>query len=143
MQEDTERKISNSSTLPLKYASEIKISVAVSVEESESDIDLSQFVFSYTVTMENKGSTVCQLVNRHWKVFSGDRQISDVKGEGVVGQQPVLRPMDSFEYTSWTIISDPAGYMEGYYTFQSEDGVFFDVTIPSFSLEFRNRSNVH
>lgn len=143
MQEDIQEKSGNSENLPLKYAEGIKISVRVRVAEEESDIISSQFVFSYTITLENVGLMSSQLINRHWKVFSNDQQIADVKGEGVVGQQPILRPMDSFEYSSWTAISDPSGYMEGIYTFLSEDGVFFDVEIPKFILEFRNRDNVH
>lgn len=122
---------------------DISISVKVFPVESESNISANVYAFAYTVMMENKGTSICQLVNRHWKVFSADRQIADVKGEGVVGQQPVLRPLDSFEYTSWTLIQDPVGFMKGSYTFRSENGDFFDVEIEKFDFSFRDRPNVH
>jgi ApaG protein len=143
MQKDVEKKSIDNSNLGSRYAASIKVSVEVMPAEKDSDIDNSQYVFSYTVTIENHGSMSCQLINRHWKVFSDNLQIADIKGEGVVGQQPVLRPLDSFEYSSWTVITDPSGYMLGMYTFHSEDGVFFDVQIPRFELQYRNRANVH
>jgi len=122
---------------------DISISVKVFPVESESNISANVYAFAYTVMMENKGTSICQLVNRHWKVYSADRQIADVKGEGVVGQQPILRPLDSFEYTSWTLIQDPVGFMKGSYTFRSENGDFFDVEIEKFDFSFRDRPNVH
>jgi len=84
-----------------------------------------------------------QLINRHWKVYSGNKQIADVKGEGVVGQLPLLRPGDSFEYTSWTILQDPVGYMEGAFTFRTDKGEFFDVSVPKLTFDYRERLNVH
>jgi ApaG protein len=138
-----EKKTSKSKELISPLVSGIKVSVRVVPAEKDSNIENNSFAFAYTVTIQNHTQVTCQLINRHWKVFSGDIQIADVKGEGVVGQQPVLRPMDSFEYTSWTLVNDPVGKMMGSFTFQSEEGDFFDVEIPSFELIFRNRSNVH
>ena len=84
-----------------------------------------------------------QLINRHWKVFSAGIQIADVKGEGVVGKQPVLKPGEEFEYSSWTVIKDSYGEMKGDYTFYTEDGKFIDITVPSFSLIYVNEKNLH
>jgi ApaG protein len=126
-----------------EYSKFIKISVNAEASEAQSDVINNQFVFSYTILIQNTGRVSSQLINRHWKVFSNNIQIADVKGDGVIGQQPLLRPLDSFEYTSWSILNTPSGHMQGTFTFKSEDGVFFDVEVTSFRLEYNNRANVH
>ncbi|MCB0329847.1 MAG: Co2+/Mg2+ efflux protein ApaG [Bdellovibrionales bacterium] len=103
----------------------------------------SLFAYSYRVRIVNTGDVTSQLINRHWKVISGGRQIADVKGEGVIGEQPVLQPGEAFEYESWTIVHDPIGSMLGTYTFVTENGVFFDVTIPEFPLIHISDMTVH
>ncbi|HMO16830.1 MAG TPA: ApaG domain [Oligoflexia bacterium] len=157
---------SDAKSLNSSGAVDISRSIVLSVKtqpvESESNTMSGIFAFSYTITilhvpsedvgcymaddvessLENNSGEV-QLINRHWKVFSLNRQIADVKGEGVVGQMPVLRPGDSFEYTSWTVLPDPTGYMEGTFTFRSSKGCFFDVRVPPFIFDYRDRSNVH
>ena len=121
----------------------ITVTVLPSVVTERSRPDELVYVFSYQVTLENESSEIVQLINRHWRVFAGRRQIADVKGEGVVGEQPVLEPGVVFQYSSWTVLDDPSGYMEGIYTFRSERGGFFDVVIPRFDLLYVDVSAVH
>lgn len=122
---------------------DIEVTVSPSFLEDESDIEQSVYAYAYTVRIRNGGSETVKLINRHWIVLSAGRQIADVKGEGVVGQQPLLAPNDTYEYTSGTIVVDPVGSMHGTYTFYSESGQFFDVTIPSFNLLYITRDVVH
>lgn len=128
---------------PRKRKLQFKVSVVSEPVENESDIDNNVFAFTYKVTIENKSNITARLINRHWLVFSNALQIADVKGEGVIGQQPILKPMDKFEYSSWTVLRDPIGSMKGSFTFLSLDGNFFDVQIPEFSLAFKDRLSVH
>ncbi len=137
--------IKEDTTSEIEESKEPEILVRVKTEaiESESDLSAPFFAFSYNITITNKSSKTIQLINRHWKVFSGGKQIADVKGEGVVGQQPSLRSGDSFEYSSWTVTRDGIGSMYGTFTFHTEDGEFIDVPVPEFELIFKNRSTVH
>ena len=112
----------------------IKVSVVPAYHEDQSDPSRSLYIFTYTVTLENVGEEVCQLINRHWIVYSAGKQCADVKGEGVVGDQPILLPGEVYRYTSGTSISDPVGAMCGTYTFQTDKSEFFDVKIPKFEL---------
>ncbi|MCB0325877.1 MAG: Co2+/Mg2+ efflux protein ApaG [Bdellovibrionales bacterium] len=121
----------------------IEVTVAPVFLQQESDIDQSVYAYSYTVRIRNEGTVAVKLINRHWVVMSGGRQIADVKGEGVVGQQPILGPGEAYEYTSGTIVVDPVGSMHGTYTFHSETGEFFDVAIPSFNLLFIASDTIH
>jgi ApaG protein len=124
-------------------APEVSISVYVEPVESESDLINSIFVFSYNIDILNQSAHAIQLVNRHWRVFSGSKQIADVKGEGVIGMQPRIKSGDQFQYRSYTVIHDPVGSMSGSYTFVSEDGIFFDKEVPSFQLCFTDRLSLH
>ena len=101
----------------------------------ESDPDKSQFVWSYQVRIENKGDIAVQLRSRHWKITDGLGRQQDVKGPGVVGKTPRLRPGEVFEYTSGTPLSTPSGFMGGSYQMVSESGENFDIEIPTFSLD--------
>jgi ApaG protein len=112
----------------------VRISVLPNFLEEKSDPKNSQYAFAYTVEIVNEGSEVIQLINRHWRIESGGKQIGDVKGAGVVGEQPVLQPGETYTYSSWAMIEDPIGAMEGSYTFVSATEEFFDVPIPRFRL---------
>ncbi|MES2207857.1 MAG: Co2+/Mg2+ efflux protein ApaG [Pseudomonadota bacterium] len=102
--------------------------------ESESLPDNGRFAFAYTIKITNKGTLSAQLISRYWRILDVENGIKEVKGEGVVGQKPVLEPGETFEYTSSSVISAPVGTMEGHYHFISEDGEAFDVVIPRFVL---------
>ena len=94
------------------------------------------FAFAYTVTVRNSGDTAAQLVARHWIVIDADGHREDVRGLAVVGQQPLLKPGEQFEYTSWTRISTPQGQMRGTFFCMTEDARPFEAAVPEFALVF-------
>lgn len=94
-----------------------------------------RYVFGYRVTIENRGGETVQLVGRHWRITDGLGRLIEVKGAGVVGEQPRLGPGESFKYTSGTPLDTPSGIMVGTYRMVTEDGESFDVKIPAFSLD--------
>jgi ApaG protein len=100
----------------------------------QSDPQNGRYVFAYTITITNSGNIAAQLLSRHWIISDADNQVQEVRGAGVVGEQPFLRPGESFEYTSGAAIATPVGTMRGTYQMVAEDGVKFDATIPEFTL---------
>ncbi|MFM1847321.1 MAG: hypothetical protein RL417_795 [Pseudomonadota bacterium] len=112
----------------------IKISVVPSPLIEESRPSERRYAFAYTVTIENEGAGTCQLIERHWRIFSAGEQIGDVVGPGVVGEQPILRIGEAYTYTSSALIHDPFGEMHGTYFFRLEDGGYFEAEIPRFDL---------
>lgn len=115
-----------------KYMIDVSIRTSYLAEQSDEKAD--RHVFAYTITIANSGTVATQLISRHWIISNGDGSIQEVRGLGVVGEQPLLKPGDSFEYTSGTVISTPLGSMKGSYQMASEDGVHFNVAIPEFVL---------
>ena len=93
-----------------------------------------RYVFAYTVVIENRGSESARLVDRHWVITDADGQVQEVRGEGVVGEQPHLKPGERFQYTSGTVLPTPIGCMHGSYGMLGDDGTRFDAEIPAFSL---------
>ena len=93
-----------------------------------------RFVFAYTITISNRGSVPARLMTRHWLITDGNGEIQEVRGDGVVGVQPHLKPGQSFRYTSGTIIKTPVGSMQGSYQMVADDGRKFDADIAPFSL---------
>lgn len=120
----------------VETSSEVKIKVIPELMASETNPLDQRYVFAYHIEIENLRSDTIQLIERHWVIHSGGRQIGEVFGPGVVGKQPVLKPGDTYSYTSSAVIEDPVGEMFGSYTFRSESGEFFDATIPKFDLVF-------
>jgi len=113
---------------------EISVTPQVTFLSEQSDPDKNHFVFAYTITVTNTGDVTAQLVSRHWIITDAEHRVQEVKGQGVVGKQPLLRPGESFEYTSGASIPTPVGTMRGSYQMVAEDGVTFDVPIPPFTL---------
>lgn len=117
--------------------------IAVSVEptylEANSSPRSSQYFWAYRVTIENQGRETVQLKNRHWMITNARGDLTEVKGPGVVGEQPVLRPGESYEYTSGAPLNTPSGMMGGSYQMESESGEQFDIEIPTFSLDRPNQ----
>jgi ApaG protein len=113
---------------------EIKVTARTTFIPEQSDVNNGRYVFAYTITIANTGSVPAQLVSRHWIITDSNNQVQEVRGKGVVGEQPRLRPNESFEYTSGTAIATPVGTMRGSYQMVAEDGVQFDATIPEFTL---------
>ncbi len=99
-----------------------------------SDPSRHQYVFAYTITLTNSGAIGATLVSRHWIITDGDHRVQEVKGLGVVGQQPHLAPGESYEYTSGASIPTPVGTMRGTYQMRADDGREFDAPIPPFTL---------
>ena len=112
----------------------ITVTSRVKFVPEQSDASQRRYVFAYTMTITNTGSVTAQLVSRHWIITDADNQVQEVKGDGVVGEQPRLKPNESFEYTSGTAIATPVGTMRGSYQMVGEDGVRFDAEIPEFTL---------
>jgi ApaG protein len=100
----------------------------------QSDPSRNQYVFAYTITITNTGTVTASLVSRHWIITDADHKVQEVKGMGVVGKQPTLKPGESFEYSSGASIATAVGTMRGSYQMVAEDGRHFDATIPPFTL---------
>jgi ApaG protein len=100
----------------------------------QSDPAKNQYVFTYTITITNTGDVAAQLLGRHWIITDADHKVQEVKGLGVVGQQPLLQPGESFEYTSGASIPTNVGTMQGSYQMLAADGKAFDAPIPLFTL---------
>jgi ApaG protein len=113
---------------------ECTVRVDVTFIAEQSDIELNRYAFAYHVTITNTGSIAAQLISRHWIVAEANGEQQEIKGLGVVGAQPLIKPTESFKYTSGTIINTPMGEMHGTYQMVAEDGTQFDVVIPAFSL---------
>jgi len=113
---------------------EITVVPKASFLADQSDPGGDKYVFSYTITITNTGDVAAQLVSRHWFITDAEHRVQEVKGLGVVGQQPLLKPGESFEYTSGASIPTSVGTMHGSYQMRAEDGHTFDAPIPPFTL---------
>ncbi len=112
----------------------IKITTEVNYLAEQSDEADNRFVFAYTITITNEGDTTVKLISRHWIITDASQYVQEVRGQGVVGEQPVLKPNQSFEYTSGTALATQVGTMSGSYQMVAEDGTQFDAPIPQFVL---------
>lgn len=113
----------------------VKVTVQSRYVPEQSQPRTHQYVFAYHVRIENQGSTTVQLKTRHWVITDGLGVVRQVDGEGVVGEQPTLRPGQAFEYTSGSSLPTQRGNMRGSYRMQRDDGTSFDAEIPVFTLE--------
>ena len=113
---------------------DITVAARTAFIPDQSDVNNGRYVFAYTITITNTGSVPAQLVSRHWIITDSNNQVQEVRGLGVVGEQPTLRPNESFQYTSGTAIATPVGTMRGTYQMVAEDGMQFDASIPEFTL---------
>jgi ApaG protein len=113
----------------------ISVRVEPTYLEAHSSPGSSQYFWAYRVTIENRGPETVQLLSRHWMITNARGELNEVKGPGVVGEQPVLKPGESFEYTSGAPLNTPWGLMGGSYQMESASGERFDIEIPTFSLD--------
>jgi len=113
---------------------DITVAVKTAYLPEQSDPARSTYVFAYTIKITNTGEIAAQLISRHWIITDADSQVQEVKGLGVVGQQPLLQPGESFEYTSGTSLATAVGTMRGTYQMVAGDGKTFDAEIPQFTL---------
>src|SRR4051794_14731445 len=112
----------------------IRVNVRAVYVPEQSSPRVRRYVFAYTVRIANEGETAAQLRSRHWVITDGDGRVEEVRGPGVVGQQPHLNPGDTFEYTSGCVLTTPRGEMRGTYQMNRPDGTSFDATIAPFAL---------
>jgi ApaG protein len=113
---------------------DIKVKVEAAYVEAQSDAAQNRYVFAYTVTIRNEGNVPAQLRTRHWIITDSNGKVQEVRGEGVVGEQPHLRPGEGFQYTSGTMLETPVGTMHGSYQMLADDGTEFDAEISPFIL---------
>ena len=112
----------------------LEISVATQFLDEQSDPDGDRYVFAYTIRIRNLGRLPAQLLDRHWLITDGNGKVEEVRGEGVVGEQPRLEPGEAFTYTSGAVLETAVGSMQGSYHMSGDDGTEFDAPIPPFTL---------
>ncbi len=116
----------------------IDIEVETLYLDEQSDPENKRYVFSYFITITNHDAQPVQLLSRYWMITDGDQQIQEVEGQGVIGEQPLIKPGESFSYTSGTVIPTEVGSMRGYYKMRTASGEDFETPIPTFTLALPN-----
>jgi ApaG protein len=114
---------------------DIQITVTPKFLSGESAPEKSHFVWAYSIDIENRGGCTVQLLSRYWRIVDGAGRVQEVEGAGVVGEQPVLPPGESFSYTSGVPLGTSTGFMAGHYVMETDAGERFDVEVPAFSLD--------
>ena len=118
----------------------IRVAVEPHFLADQSEPAQNRYVWAYRVTISNGGAAPVQLRSRYWRITDAAGRVQEVRGDGVVGKQPLLAPGESFEYTSGTPLQTPSGFMGGAYQMQTGEGEQFDVEIPTFSLDSPHQS---
>jgi ApaG protein len=118
------------------YQIDVQVKTQYIAQQSAPELD--RYVYTYTITLENQGSLPAQLISRHWIITHGNGAVHEVKGEGVVGEQPRLQPGERYTYTSGTVMESAVGTMHGSYQMIASDGHHFDAEIPPFLLSQPN-----
>ena len=113
---------------------QIDVSVTSRYLPEQSQAEHNRFAFAYTVTLHNRGQQAATLLSRHWLITDGDGRVQEVRGPGVVGQQPRLEPGAQYSYSSGTLMTTRVGFMQGSYQMQTDDGATFDAPIAPFRL---------
>lgn len=117
---------------------DIRIIAETEYVTEQSMPDEERYVFAYTITITNTGLTAATLLRRHWLITDANCRVQEVRGDGVIGEQPHIMPGESFQYTSAAVLETPVGCMQGTYEMIADDGVDFDVQIPVFNLSMPN-----
>lgn len=104
-----------------------------------SDPDNGRYAFGYRITLHNTGRVAARLLSRYWRITDGNGKVDQVRGEGVVGEQPHLQPGERFQYTSWALLETTVGSMSGSYQMLADDGTRFEAPIPAFTLALPNQ----
>ncbi len=118
----------------MKTENDIAVSARTAYLAEQSDPDNGRHVFAYTIRITNNGTVAAQLISRHWIITDANNRVQEVKGPGVIGEQPLLQPGESFEYSSGSVIATAVGTMRGSYQMRTAHGVEFDADIPEFTL---------
>jgi ApaG protein len=113
---------------------DMHVSVKTFYIAAQSEPRAQRYVYAYTITIANQGDTAAQLISRHWLITDANDKLQEVQGEGVVGEQPHIKPGESYTYTSGVILETETGIMEGSYQMRSDNGHLFDAKIPAFAL---------
>ena len=113
---------------------EFSIKVATDYVGDQSEPDVGRYVFAYTITIANRGDVAAKLLSRHWVITDANGKVQEVSGDGVVGEQPHLRPGEEFRYSSGAVLETPVGAMQGCYHMKADNGISFDAPIPPFTL---------
>ena len=113
---------------------DIRVNVQTRYVEEQSNPEQNYYVFAYTITIQNQGQQTAQLLTRHWLITDSNRKVQEVRGDGVVGEQPVLKPGEEFVYTSGAMLETSVGTMKGSYQMLADDGSHFDAVIEEFVL---------
>ena len=121
-------------TMENKTQNQVNVTAEVSYIDAQSAPEANRFVFAYKITIQNNGSEAAKLTHRHWHITDANGKEEEVDGEGVIGKQPYLKPGESFEYSSGTILETPVGAMQGYYDMTSDDGSQFKADVAPFTL---------
>ena len=124
--------MSNKTEIEKKY--NLAVSVSVQYLKEQSLPEKSKYVFAYTINLLNRGSVDVKLISRHWLITDAEGKVQEVRGSGVVGEHPDLKPGEDFTYTSGAVIETPVGSMQGSYQMKAGDGIIFDAEIAAFSL---------
>lgn len=119
----------------------ILVDVKTEYVPDQSDKEQQRFVFAYHVTISNEGDHPAQLLSRHWVITDGNEHVQEVRGEGVIGEQPTIKPGENFEYTSGAVLETPVGSMHGSYEMIDANGDMFHAQIPVFTLASPNAIN--
>ncbi|ROH86888.1 Co2+/Mg2+ efflux protein ApaG [Pseudomethylobacillus aquaticus] len=120
--------------MPTHKRYEFSVQVETAFLAEQSDVEQNRYAFAYTVTVTNVGTVAAQLISRHWVITDAHDDVNEVRGLGVVGEQPLLKPGEQFQYTSGSVIATPSGTMQGTYYLTAEDGTQFEAAIAQFEL---------
>ncbi len=120
--------------MTIKKSHDIAVHVETAFLDDQSKPTDNRYVFSYTITIQNRGTVAARLLTRHWVITDGNGQIREIRGDGVVGEQPLVAPGEGYEYTSGAVLETSVGTMQGSYQMLGEDGTRFDADIPEFVL---------
>ncbi|MEE4162008.1 MAG: Co2+/Mg2+ efflux protein ApaG [Woeseiaceae bacterium] len=115
-------------------SADICIDVATAYVDEQSEPDADRYVFAYTITIRNEGEVPARLKSRHWVITDANGKVQEVNGDGVVGEQPHLKPGEQFRYSSGAVLETPVGAMQGLYRMEADNGARFDAPIPPFTL---------
>lgn len=113
---------------------DVEVEVQTQYLDSQSDAEDRRYVFAYTITIRNRGKVGAKLLSRHWLITDADGKVQEVRGKGVVGEQPHLAPGAAFRYSSGAVLETALGSMQGSYRMEADDGTLFDAPIPPFRL---------
>lgn len=119
----------------------IRVSVETEYLDEQSVPEDKRFVFAYHIAINNKGEQAAPLRPRHWFITDGNNEMQEVKGDGVVGEQPTIEPGETYRYSSGSVLATEVGSMRGYYVMEADDGTLFHATVPVFTLAIPSALN--